>query len=57
METENQIKIPKRETKDKVLGFKASVTEIRKLKDFCKRQQISQSEVIRYAIRQIIPNF
>ena len=56
-EIENQIKIPLRETKHKMLGFKASPTEVKKLKTFCSSQRVSQSEFIRFAIRQYIPNF
>jgi hypothetical protein len=54
---EDQFRIPRRENRHKLLGFKASPTEVKKLKDFCSSQEISQSEVIRFAIRQIIPNF
>lgn len=56
-EFEKQIEIPLRETKHKMLGFKASPTEVKKLKTFCCSQNVSQSEFIRFAIRQYIPNF
>jgi hypothetical protein len=55
--TKDQINIPKKEARPKLLGFKTSANEVKKLKTFCKQQQVSQSELFRYAIRQIIPNF
>lgn len=52
-----EINIPKKEARPKLLGFKASTNEVKKLKSFCKQQQINQSDLFRFAIRQIIPNF
>lgn len=49
--------IPRKEARPKLLGFKASKNEVKKLKSFCKQQQISQSDLFRFAIRQIIQNF
>lgn len=51
------IEIPAKETKHKILGFKASPSEVNKLKTFCVNQKVTQSEFIRFAIRQYIPNF
>jgi hypothetical protein len=51
------LEIPRKEARPKLLGFKASTNEVKKLKTFCKKQQISQSDLLRFAIRQIIPNF
>lgn len=51
------LKIPKRESRNKILGFKATDAEIKKVKAVCKQKQISQTDLIRYALRQIIPNF
>lgn len=51
------VKIPRKEARPKLLGFKASANEVKKLKAFCKQQQVSQSDLFRYAIRQVIPNF
>lgn len=50
-------KIPKKEARPKLIGFKASANEVKKLKTFCRQQQITQSDLFRFAIRQIIPNF
>ena len=50
-------KIPRKEARPKLLGFKASTNEVKKLKSFCKQQQINQSDLFRFAIRQIITNF
>ncbi|WP_372773478.1 ribbon-helix-helix protein, CopG family [Mangrovibacterium sp.] len=50
-------KIPKKTHKTKLLGFKASPEEVKKLKQFCEKEQVSQSELIRFAIRLVIPNF
>jgi len=49
--------IPKKHAKTKLLGFKATAEEVRKFKQFCKKEQVSQSELIRFAIRLVIPNF
>jgi hypothetical protein len=51
------LKIPRKEARPKLLGFKASANEVKKLKSFCKQQQINQSDLFRFAIRQIIQNF
>jgi hypothetical protein len=51
------LKIPRKETRTKLLGFKASENEVKKLKSFCKQQKINQSDLFRFAIRQIIQNF
>lgn len=50
-------KIPRKEARQKLLGFKASTNEVKKLKTFCRQQQITQSDFFRFAIRQIIQNF
>ncbi len=52
-----QLKIPRKEARPKLLGFKASTNEVKRLKSFCRQQQINQSEFFRFAIRQIIQNF
>jgi len=49
--------IPKKRNKTKLLGFKASVEEVKKLKQFCDKEQVTQSELIRYAIRLVITDF
>jgi hypothetical protein len=51
------LNIPRKEARPKLLGFKASANEVKKLKSFCKQQQINQSDLFRFAIRQIIQNF
>lgn len=53
----DEINIPKKEARPKLLGFKASASEVKKLKSFCKQKQINQSDLFRFAIRQIITNF
>ncbi|WP_167618200.1 ribbon-helix-helix protein, CopG family [Maribellus sediminis] len=50
-------KIPKKDPKTKMLGFKASKEEVKKLKQFCQKEQVSQSEFMRFAIRLVIRNF
>jgi len=49
--------IPKKKQKTKMLGFKASPSEVKKLKQFCDKEQVTQSELIRYAIRLVITDF
>jgi hypothetical protein len=53
----DSLKIPRKEARPKLLGFKASPNEVKRLKSFCHKEQISQSELFRFAIRQIIQNF
>lgn len=49
--------IPKKTHKTKLLGFKASPEEVKKLKQFCEKEKVTQSDVIRFAVRLIVPNF
>jgi hypothetical protein len=41
---ENRVNIPKREVRPKLLGFKASSSEVKRIKSFCRNKQISQSD-------------
>jgi hypothetical protein len=54
---ENRINIPRKEARQRLIGFKASNSEVRRIKSFCRKNQISQSDFFRYAVKQIISNF
>jgi hypothetical protein len=54
---ENKVRIPRKEVRPKLLGFKASPSEVKRIKSFCRQQQINQSDLFRFAIKQIITNF
>lgn len=54
---ENKIEIPKKEVRRKLLGFKASVREVRQIKHFCKHYGISKSDFFRISIRHLIKDF
>jgi len=51
-----KIKIPPSEIKKQTIGVKLTATEISKIKAFCKDKRVTQSNLIRYAIRCYIPN-
>ncbi len=51
-----KIKIPPTEPKGQLIGVKLTVSEISKIKSFCKENKVSQSNLIRFAIKNYIPN-
>lgn len=51
-----KIKIPPTEPKGQIIGVKLTESEILKIKLFCKEKKVSQSNLIRYAIKNYIPN-
>lgn len=52
----SKIKIPPTETKAQLIGVKLTDSEISKIKSFCKENKVSQSNLIRFAIKNYIPN-
>jgi hypothetical protein len=50
-----KIKIPTNEVKKQIIGVRLNNTEILKVKIFCRKNHISQSNLIRYAINDFIP--
>jgi hypothetical protein len=51
-----KVKIPPIEIKKQIIGVKLTGTEISKIKAFCSANKVSQSNLIRYAIRCYIPD-
>jgi hypothetical protein len=51
-----KVKIPPTEIKRQIVGVKLSDREISKIKTFCSEHKVSQSNLIRYAIRYYIPD-
>ena len=51
-----KFKIPPTELKIQIIGVKLTNPEISKVKAFCKENKVSQSNLIRHAIRKYIPN-
>ncbi len=52
-----KFKIPQIEIKRKIIGVKLTDLEIAKIKEFCLEHKVSQSNLIRYAIKFYIPDF
>ncbi len=52
-----KFKIPPIEIKRKIIGVKLTDLEIAKIKEFCLEHKVSQSNLIRYAIKFYIPDF
>jgi len=52
-----KFKIPTIEIKRKIIGVKLTDFEIAKIKEFCLEHKVSQSNLIRYAIKFYIPDF
>jgi hypothetical protein len=52
-----KFKIPPTEIKRQIIGVKLTDTEISKIKSFCSVNKVSQSNLIRYAIKFYIPDF
>ncbi len=51
-----KVKIPPKEIKRQIVGVKLSEREILKIKKYCTEHKVSQSNLIRYAIRNYIPD-
>lgn len=51
-----KVKIPPIEIKCQIVGVRLSEREISKIKIFCLEHKVSQSNLIRYAIRNYIPD-
>jgi hypothetical protein len=51
-----KVKIPPTEIKKQIIGVKLTDTEISKIKIFCAENKVSQSNLIRFAIRCYIPD-
>jgi len=51
-----KFQIPPTEPKIQIIGVKLTISEISKVKTFCKENKVSQSNLIRHAIRHFIPS-
>lgn len=51
-----KFQIPPTEPKSQIIGVKLTNSEISKVKTFCKENKVSQSNLIRHAIRHFIPS-
>ncbi len=51
-----KVKIPIKAIKEQIIGVRLSSKEISKVKSFCRKGKITQSNLIRYAIRNYIPD-
>lgn len=52
-----KIEIPKMEQKANLIGLKITDSELKKVKNFCAKKKVSQTFLLRFALKQIIPNF
>ena len=52
-----KFEIPPIEIKRRIIGVKMTDLEILKIKEFCSEHKVSQSNLIRYAIKFYIPDF
>ena len=57
MTMKTKFKIPPTEIKRQIIGVKLTDMEISKIKAFCSENNVSQSNLIRYAIKFYIPEF
>ncbi len=50
-----KIKIPTIEIKKQIIGVRLTRAEISNIKSFCRKNHVTQSNLIRYAIKDYIP--
>jgi hypothetical protein len=50
-----KVRIPITEIKEQIIGVRLTPTEISKVKSFCRKNRITQSNLIRYAIKNYRP--
>lgn len=51
------VKLPETIKRQNILAFKVSDNEQNKIKEFCKQNRVTQSSLIRFALKKIMPNF